>query len=122
VSDQFLTTLEILPTLAQVAGARLDPQITLDGFDLLPVLRGDRESSRTEMFWQRRGDLAARVGHWKWVRSEKGSGLFDLTADPGETRDLAATQPDVAQRLESRFRAWRAAMDATEARGPFRDY
>jgi arylsulfatase A-like enzyme len=122
VNDEFLTSLEILPTLAQVAGAQLDARITLDGFDLLPVLRGERKSSRTEMFWQRRGDQAARVDQWKWVRSEKGSGLFDLTADPGETHDLATTRPDVAQRLEARFLAWRAAMDATEPRGPFRDY
>ena len=122
VTDEFLTSLEILPTLAQAAGARLDERVTLDGFDLLPVLQGDRKSSRTEMFWQRRGDQAARVDRWKWVRSEKGSGLFDLTADPGEERDLASAHPDVAQRLESRFRTWRAAMDATEARGPFRNY
>ena len=74
------------------------------------------------MFWQRRGDRAARIDQWKWVRSEKGSGLFDLTADPGETRDLASTHPEVAQRLESRFLKWRAAMDATEPRGPFRNY
>ena len=61
----FLTSLEILPTLATAAAARLDERVVLDGFDLLPVLRGERPSPRTEMFWQRRGDQAARVNQWK---------------------------------------------------------
>lgn len=46
--------------------------IELDGFDMLPVLRGEQPSPRAEMFWQRRGDKAARVGDWKWVESSRG--------------------------------------------------
>src|SRR5205814_1154844 len=88
VTDEFLTSMELLPTFAKLAGAKLDPKVKLDGFDFLPVLRGDRKSPRTEMFWQRRGDKAARVENWKWVEAEKGGGLFDLAADLGETTDL----------------------------------
>jgi hypothetical protein len=43
------------------------------------------------MFWQRRADKAARVDHFKWVESEKGSGLFDLSRDLGEQTDLSQT-------------------------------
>ena len=42
---------------------------------------GKTASPRNEMYWQRREDKAARVGHWKWVESEKGSGLFDLSQE-----------------------------------------
>ena len=122
VTDEFLTALEILPTFAGVGGATLPPDVKLDGFDMLPVLRGEIRSPRTEMFWQRRGDKAARVGQWKWVQSEKGAGLFDLATDLGETRDLSAARPEVLARVKARFAAWRGEMDATEPRGPFRNY
>ena len=122
VTDEFLTSLELLPTLAAVAGTTLPPDVKLDGFDLLPVLRGERKSPRAEMFWQRRGDKAARIGQWKWVESGKGRGLFDLSADLVESRDLSLEKPDVLARVKARFEAWKKEMDAAEPRGPFRDY
>ncbi|MFZ2640184.1 MAG: sulfatase-like hydrolase/transferase [Verrucomicrobiia bacterium] len=122
VTDEFLTSLELLPTLAAVAGATLPPDVKLDGFDLMPVLRGERKSPRAEMFWQRRSDKAARVGKWKWVESGKGGGLFDLSADLVESRDLSLEKPDVLVRVKARFEAWKKEMDAAEPRGPFRDY
>lgn len=122
VTDAFLTSLEIFPTLAGVAGVAPEAKTPLDGFDALPVLRGDKPSPRAEMFWQRRGDRAARVGQWKWVRSAKGTGVYDLVADPGEAHDLSAVRPDLVRLLEARFDAWRQTMDAAEPRGPFRDY
>lgn len=122
VSDEFLTSLELFPTLTTAAGAKPTPGVKLDGFDLLPVLRGEKKSPRAEMFWQRRSDKVARVGQWKWVESAKGGGLFDLTADLAETRDLSAEKPDVLARVKGRFEAWRKEMDAAEPRGPFRDY
>jgi arylsulfatase A-like enzyme len=122
ITTEFLTSLEVLPTLLAVAGASAPADVKLDGFDMLPVLRGEKPSPRTEMFWQRRADKAARVGNFKWVESRAGSGLFDLAADLGEQHDLSATQPDVLAHVKGRFGAWRAEMDAAEPRGPFRDY
>ncbi len=121
VSDDFLTTLELLPTFAAAAGAPL-PKAKLDGFDALPILAGEKASARAEMFWQRRGDVAARVGQWKWVKSAKGTGLFDLTTDIGEAKDLSKERPEILARVQTRFSAWRQEMDASEPRGPFRDY
>ncbi len=66
----FLTALEILPTLAAVAGAKLPAGVTFDGHDMLPVLRGDAPSPRREMFWDwPDGYQAARVDTLKWVAS-----------------------------------------------------
>jgi hypothetical protein len=86
------------------------------------VLAGEKPSPRAAMFWQRRGDIGARVGSWKWVSAGKGGGLFDLASDLGETKDLSNEKPEVLARVKSRYAAWRAEMDATEPRGPFRDY
>ncbi len=119
-TDAFLTSLELLPTIAKAAGATTT--VKLDGFDLLPVLKGEAPSTRQEMFWQRRSDKAARVGEWKWVESAQGGGLFDLSRDLGEARDLSKEQPEILAKLRARFEAWSAEMVASEPRGPFRDF
>ena len=120
VTDEFLTALELYPTLAAASGARVAAQ--MDGFDMLPVLAGQARSPRTEMFWQRRGDQAARVGQWKWVQSAAGQGLFDLSNDKAEARDLSQSHPDILARVKAQFQAWSGRMEASEPRGPFRDY
>jgi arylsulfatase A-like enzyme len=122
VNDELLSTLELFPTLAAVAAAKPPDGVVLDGFNMLPVLEGRAKSSRTEIFWQRRKDRAARVGNYKWVDSAAGKGLYDLSADIGEKHDLSAQNPEVLERLELRFAAWQKEMDAAEPRGPFRDY
>ncbi len=122
VTDAFLTSLELVPTLLTAAGAKAPDGVKLDGFDMLPVLRGEVKSPRTEMFWQRRGDKAARFKNWKWQESEKGRGLYDLSRDLGEEHDLSAEKPEIAQMMRERFAQWRAEMDAAEPRGPFRDF
>jgi arylsulfatase A-like enzyme len=121
-SGEFLSSLELLPTFAALAGTGLPKGVVYDGFDMLPVLAGKAKSRRTAMFWQRRGDKAARVGRYKWVSSARGGGLFDLEADVGERHDLSREKPAVLKQLKTRFAAWRMQMDAAEPRGPFRDF
>lgn len=122
VTDEFLTSLEFVPTLLAATGAAAPEGVKMDGFDMLPILRGETKSPRKEMFWQRRSDKAARYENWKWVESAKGNGLYDLSSDLGETKDLTAEKPEIAKMMRGRFESWRAEMDAAEPRGPFRDY
>lgn len=122
VTDEFLTSLELIPTLLAATDAKAPEGVKLDGFDMMPILRGEMKSPRTEMFWQRRGDKAARFQNWKWLESAKGKGLYDLSTDLSETHDLSKEKPDIARMMQEKFAAWRKEMDATEPRGPFRDY
>ncbi len=122
VTDAFLSSLELLPTLAAASSARRPRGIVLDGFDMLPVLQGKSRSRRTEMFWEWRAQRAARVGDFKWVEMGESSGLFDLSKDIGETIDLSLTQPATLARVKARFARWKAEMESAEPRGPFRDY
>jgi arylsulfatase A-like enzyme len=122
VTHEFLTAMEIFPTVLAATQTSTPTGITLDGFSMLPVLAGEVKSPRQEMFWQRRIDKAARVDHWKWFESAKGSGLYDLTSDPGEKEDLSTQKPEVLALVKARFAAWQKAMEATEPRGPFRNY
>ncbi len=122
VSDEFLTTLEVLPTLVHAAETALPEGVRLDGFDMLPVLQGKAKSDRDTMFWERQGDYGARVGSWKLVSSRQGSGLFDLSEDLGERNDLSDELPEVQQRLVRSYRRWVREMDEAEPRGPFKNY
>jgi len=122
VCDEFLTSLEVFPTVLAAVGVAPPAGVVLDGFDMLPVLAGKTPSHRKEMFWQRRNDKAARVGTWKWVDSAKGGGLFDLAADIGEQNDLSQERPEILKMVKGRFEAWRQEMERAEPRGPFRDY
>jgi arylsulfatase A len=121
-SDAFLTSLEIVPTLLAAAGAPLPEEPILDGHDMMPVLEKGAPSPRSEMFWQRRDDKAARVDNWKWVDSARGGGLFDLSQDVGEKHDLSADNPEKLKEMKTHFARWRQEMEEAEPRGPFRDY
>ena len=122
VSDEFLTALEVFPTLVEAAGASLPEGVQFDGFDMLPVLQGQAESARESMFWERQGEYGGRVGQWKLVNSRRGSGLFDLTEDVAESRDLTKDLPDVLRRVRRAYRDWAQQMADAEPRGPFKDY
>jgi arylsulfatase len=105
---------DVMPTLLAVAGARY-PRTSADGRALPPligkpwtaVLAGRAESPRTPrdaIAWQLFGNRAVRQGDWKarWLAKPFGKGeweLFNVTADPGETQDLAAAKPYTLRRL-----------------------
>lgn len=122
VSDEFLTALEVFPTLVNAAGAQLPDGVAVDGFDMLPVIQRREPSHRQSMFWERQGEFGARVGKWKLVESRRGSGLFDLSEDIGEKNDLSNELPDVRERVAASYRAWARDMADAEPRGPFKNY
>ena len=122
VCEAFLTSLEIVPTLLGEMGIPPGPSVVLDGFNMMPTLADGAPSPRTRMFWQRKDDKAARIGSWKWVESSRGNGLFDLSKDVGEKKDLSGKRPDKLKEMRAAFAQWKAEMDAAESRGPFRDY
>ena len=122
VIDEFLSSLEVFPTFTAAAGGRLPENVVYDGFDMLPVLRGNAKSQRAEMYWQRRSHKAARYKNWKWVQAGNEGGLFNLASDIGEQNDLSASHPDVLKEMKARWAAWRKQMDDAEPRGPFRNY
>jgi arylsulfatase len=108
VDRSFLTVLDIAPTLLELAGANppgphyrdraVEPMI---GASLVPYLRGAAARIHPETAvtgWELFGQRALRQGDWKiaYVSKPNGSGqwaLYDLAADPGERRDLAAEHP-----------------------------
>lgn len=123
VNDEFLTSLELFPSLAVATSADLPDDVVLDGFNWWPTIRGQEPSPRKEMFWKRKGLIGARVGQWKWVvMGPAEGGLFDLSKDVGETTDLSDSHPEVLSMVKQRYANWLKEMEAAEPRGPFRDF
>jgi arylsulfatase A-like enzyme len=102
VSDQVWAHWDILPTLADIAGARVPPG--LDGKSMFPALRGEAEPQEPFLYWEfpgRRFQQAVRMGTWKAVRegSHGRLQLYDLQTDPDEQRDVATSHAEVVARI-----------------------
>jgi len=121
-SDQFVTSMDLFPTLLKAAGATTPQGLRLDGDDITDTLADKSPSPRHSMFWKRRDHEAARVDQWKWVRIGGKSYLFDLSSDIGEKTDLSHKRPEKHAELQRAFEGWMKQMDEAEPRGPFRDY
>ncbi|MEV0621016.1 arylsulfatase [Nonomuraea sp. NPDC050404] len=98
---------DILPTFADLA--EVPVPANLDGLSFRGLLTGDGAPKHKHLVWNRpRKAQAIRRGRWKVVRFSpniEGAGpegrveLYDLTDDPGESRDEAAKRPELAQEL-----------------------
>jgi arylsulfatase A-like enzyme len=107
VSDYAWAFWDFLPTAADIAGASSPRGI--DGISVLPVLLGREQLSHNYLYWEfheRAFSQAVRIGKWKAVRRgvDKPVEVYDLEADLAESRDLAATQPEVVRRVEEIMR------------------
>jgi arylsulfatase A len=110
VSDHLWAHWDVLPTLADLARAKTPAG--LDGMSMSRALRGQSQPSHPYLYWEfhERGfQQALRMGRWKGVRLKTGAALelFDLEADPGEQKDVAAAHPDVVGKIEASLKAAR---------------
>ncbi len=100
-SDALVYLLDLYPTFCELAGAPVPAG--LDGKSLMPIITGRSEKLRdTAFFAYRHLQRAVRDDRWKLIRYPRinRTQLFDLAADPHETRDLSA-DPAGARRIES---------------------
>jgi arylsulfatase len=128
VTDDFLMTIDVLPTLARLTGGKL-PALPIDGLDVWPLIArepGAKNPHEAYGLWYAQNELQAVVsgdGRWKLVlphvyrtlggrpggrdgipakyesRKLESPALYDLRADISETNDVAASHHDEVQRL-----------------------
>jgi arylsulfatase len=126
ICNKLASSIDILPTLAEIAGASL-PEKKIDGISLLPLLKGDKNASPRKIFYyyyQQNSLEGVQKENWKLVlphtwRSYEGMDpgkdgwpgkfsnasisspeLYDLRRDPGERYNVAALYPEIVKDLQ----------------------
>jgi len=122
VINNFISSLEIFPTILAAAGIEKPDSLILDGFNMLPLLTGEKNLERNEMYWELRGDYAARIGDLKWIKSRRANGLFDLSQDIGEKTDLSDNETKSVPLMIEKLHSWQEEMNNAEPRGPFKNF
>ncbi len=128
ICNKLSSSIDILPTLAEITGAQL-PEKKIDGISILPLMLGDREvmPRRNFLYYYQINSLeAVQIGYWKlilphtsyqvyrfhkpgkdgWpgpvgtetITSEQ---LYDLRRDPGEWYDVFDYYPEKVKELEA---------------------
>jgi arylsulfatase A-like enzyme len=116
VCDELCSTMDLLPTFAGLAGAKLPPK-PIDGHNILPLLRGEPGAKspwdEPGFFYYRIEQLqAVRSGPWKlylpleakYIALSRKTApvpleLYDVRNDVGETKEVSADNPEVVKRL-----------------------
>ena len=110
VTQQAAITMDWTATILAAAGAQADAAQPLDGENLLPVLRGERDAYDRALFWRTRTRAAARLGRWKYVQEGDAEHLYDLDVDLGEKTDLKAREAAAFADAKRRYSEWAAGM------------
>ena len=123
-SDLVTATIDILPTIAELAGAKVPSDRVIDGIDLSKVFHGTQaELDRPFFYYQHQSLRAVRQGDWKLhlpytAKDKTGPGkawlnhvpkkdrpfisevtLYNLKEDIGESTNVAKENPDVVAKL-----------------------
>ncbi|MBW3541126.1 MAG: arylsulfatase [Planctomycetes bacterium] len=102
---QISGAIDLLPTLADLAGIEVAAEQPLDGVSLEPLLTGsaaDWPDRRLFSHWN--GRVSVRTQQY---RLDDAGRLYDMEADPGQTMDVGAEHPDLRNTLRASVAKWR---------------
>jgi len=113
VSDALVSQIDFLATFAELTGQKLAADAGPDSLPQLAALAGESRTGRDHLI-EHSGALAVRKGSWKFTApgaagkkskpakpTPGGGELYDLARDLGETKNVAADNPQVVRELTS---------------------
>ncbi len=125
VSQQMVCTIDMAASFSALTGIALPKDACLDSHDVLAALLGKQDAQGRDHLIQQdnggKGRFGYREGDWKLTVHPKGKArntvvekklentdvkpylLYDLAKDPGETKNVMAAHPEVAERLKTRL-------------------
>jgi arylsulfatase A-like enzyme len=119
VTDYPACVMDLFPTVAEIVGLPANTMVQpADGLSLRPLFTRETGERRRPIGFRYQAKRALVDDRYKLL-TENFAGakfqLYDLIADPKETRDLSAERPEVAARLQQQLLAWNTGMDASFA-------
>ena len=132
-NDEPVINVDFMPTIAEIAAVKIPAGKQIDGQSIVGLLSGAvAKLPERSLFWhfpiylqasgRKKGNF---VTHDRWFRTRPGSvvrsgkwklheyfedgrlELYDLESDVGETKNVAAKHPDIANRLHAQLKDWR---------------
>jgi arylsulfatase A len=112
VSDEPISGLDLLPTVAEIANLPIPADRHIDGQSMTPVFEERPINRQQPLYWQmnnahHRHKIAIRDGRWKLLatRGFTDFELYDLAKDRGEQNDLAGQQPERVRELAVKMKS-----------------
>jgi len=103
--SQIAGAIDLLPTLADIAGIPIVGTKPLDGISIKPLLLQRTEKWPDRMiFSHQSGRVSVRTQQYRLDNAGK---LFDMTVDPGQDSDISNDKPQVAARLRKAVARWK---------------
>ena len=104
---------DVMPTLLEVTGVQYPKTykgqelVPLQGQSFAPTFRMTSWNRSGPLFFEHEGNRAIRSGQWKLVQNWGQQWcLYDMTTDRSETRDIAASRPDLVYSLAAQWNIW----------------
>lgn len=115
-TDYPAVTSDYLPTIVEMIGAKMNPVRPVDGVSLMPVIQNRIDQRPNPIGFQSRDRAAWANNRFKLIGSFKDSNweLYDLTADPSETNDLAAEQTTRVASMDKAIRSWQKSCEQSD--------
>ncbi|MGB0372889.1 MAG: sulfatase-like hydrolase/transferase [Opitutales bacterium] len=129
-SDAMIGIIDMLPTFCEIAGIAVPNDRVIDGVNVLPQLMGDKRSkplrdvqivpgatiihnewkyyTNTQLPYNKKGPE-----NWDAYKPVNAGALFNLKEDIGETTDVSAEYPEVAESLKKKMEAFMAEFEKT---------
>lgn len=121
VCDEAVISIDLMPTILELAKATVPAGHQLDGVSLVPLLTQQQKLQPRSIFWDYNGRSAVRQGPWKLVLNQNRKTpveLFNLQHDLAEANNLAVKQPERVQKMRNSFTAWKKAVTQTATPQP----
>ena len=96
--DSIAGAIDLLPTLAEMTGAKRVGDKPIDGLSLAPMLRGENVSWPDRYIYSIRQSKKVSVRNQRYILDDKGQ-LYDLNTDPGQRTAINEQEPAVAAEL-----------------------
>ncbi|MBM4025900.1 MAG: N-acetylgalactosamine 6-sulfate sulfatase [Planctomycetes bacterium] len=124
VTDVPCCTADYYPTVLDLLGFRAQGQPEpVDGISLRPLLEGTRRDRPAPIAFESGTQVALMDERYKLYSQDRGRSyaLYDLVADPGETKDLAAEDPARVAAMKTKLDGWRESCQRSLAGRDYRE-